>query len=231
MASVGLLGFWAGLWMASRRYPSEYDWRYMTISSLLYPERDPAGFLWAWCGLVLCALGGLCWVTVLIGNGSTQNAGARSTGSWALALGYVCMVSCAVWPGRLLNLPRGHDLLALLAFVGICVGTIQLTYHSVERRLRGRASNLPGRAKLCAGIVAGAALLPLLLEAITQADVSRAFPHLPWVGLEWRARGVPTYLSFAFWEWCTCVVFSAYTMSLSMVTLLSPVAVPPVVGP
>jgi hypothetical protein len=60
----------------------------------------------------------------------------------------------------------------------------------------------------------------LCLEAATQADVARAFPHLPWVGLEWRARGVPVCLSFAFWEWATCAVLSAYIMALSFATLL-----------
>jgi hypothetical protein len=223
MTPIGLAGFWAGLWMASRRYPSEYDWRYMTISSLLYSERDPRGFLWAWSGLLLCALGGLCWTAVLFQCSSAKNPGMRAAGIWPLALGYVCMIGCAVWPGRLLDLPRGHDLLALLAFVGICVGTVRLTYLAAERRMRRRAFTSPIWARLCAGLVAGAVLLPLLLEGITQADVSRTFPHLPWVGLEWRARGVPAYLSFAFWEWSTCALLSAYTMSLSIATMLSPV--------
>ena len=214
MASIGLLGFWAGLYLASRRYPSEYDWRYMTISSLLYPDRDPRGYSWAWCGVVACALGGLCWVSVLMRSNPTR------PGTWALALGYVCMVGCAVWPGHLLHLPRGHDLLALLAFVGICTGTVCFTYEWVEQGLRRRRVEGRAGARVCAGLAAGAALLPLCLVAITQADVARAFPHLPWVGLEWRARGVPAYLSFAFWEWATCAVFSAYIGGLSLVTLL-----------
>jgi len=230
MASVGLLGFWAGLYLASRRFPSQYDWRYMTISSLLYPDRDPRGYSWAWCGVVACALGGLCWVSVLM------RSHASRPGTWALALGYVCMVGCAVWPGHLLHLPRGHDLLALLAFVGICAGTVCLTYEWVERGLRpwcadagahASASTSAGAggwsragARVCAGLVASAALLPLCLEAATQADVARAFPHLPWVGLEWRARGVPLYLSFAFWEWATCAVLSVYIVALSLAPLL-----------
>lgn len=222
MTPIGLVGFWSGLWMASRRYPSEYDWRYMTISSLLYPDRDPGGFLWAWSGLLLCALGGLCWVAVLFQCSRPEHRGVRAAGIWPLALGYVCMISCAIWPGRLLELPRGHDLLALLAFVGICIGTVQLTYVAVGRRMRRRSYTSPTWARVCAGLVAGVALLPLVLEAITQADVSRAFPHLPWVGLEWRARGVPVYLSFAFWEWSTCVTLSAYTMSLALASMLSP---------
>jgi hypothetical protein len=185
----------------------------MTISSLLYPERDPGGYLWGWCGLVVCALGGLCWVMVLYPR-------VRAAGVWALAFGYVCMVSCALWPGRLLKLPRGHDLLALLAFVAICVGTVQLTYLAVARNLRRRWPGCKIRARVVGGIIAGAALLPIVLEGLTQADVAHAFPHLPWVGLEWRARGVPVYLSFAFWEWTACAVFSAYTAGLALATVL-----------
>jgi hypothetical protein len=218
MASVGLFGFWAGLYLASRRYPSEYDWRYMTISSLLYPERDPSGYWWAWCGLIACAMGGLCWVSVLVRSSEWRIKRMRP-GICALGAGFVCMVSCALWPGRLLHFSRGHDLLALLAFLGICVGTLQLAYERMEQHLQRRDVTSRAGARVYAALVAGAALLPLILEAITQADVARAFPHLPWVGLEWRARGVPMYLSFAFWEWITCAMFSAYIVALSIVTL------------
>jgi hypothetical protein len=218
MAAVGLSGFWAGLYAASRLYPSEYDWRYMTISSLLYPDRDPRGYLWAWGGLFACALGGLCWTVALVRGREWQNRAMRP-GIWALALGFVCMVSCAIWPGRLLHFPRGHDLFALLAFVGICVGTVHLAYARVEQALRRRLDTSRAGARLGAACVAAAAVLPMLLEAITQADVARAFPHLPWVGLEWRARGVPMYLSFAFWEWITCAVLSAYLAALSIATM------------
>jgi hypothetical protein len=123
------------------------------------------------------------------------------------------MVGCVLLPGRLLHLPRSHDLLALAAFVGLCVGTVQLTYHVAERRLRRARS-----PRIYAGALAGAAMLPLLLVSATQAYVSHALPQLPWVGLEWRARGVPVYLSFAFWEWVTCAVFSVYTTALSRAT-------------
>ena len=212
-APLGVLGFWGGLWMAGQRYPSEYDWRYMTISSLVYPERDPGGYLWAWGGIVLCGLGGLCWVTVLVRK--RENTAVGPVGIWALGLGYACMVCCALLPARLLHVPKGHDFLALSAFVGVCIGTVQLTFQAVERSLLLRARSIPGSPRVFAGLLASAALLPMLLVSVAQAYVSHALPQLPWVGLEWRARGVPVYLSFAFWEWATCAVFSAYTMGLS----------------
>ncbi len=208
MTLLGVSAFWGGLWMAGQRYPSGYDWRYMTISSLLYADRNPNGYRWAWGGLMLCALGGLCWTTVLMRHWRPPGARRRPVGIWALGLGYVCMV-CALLPSRLLPVPKGHEILALSAFIGLCIGIVQLTFQAAE------CSNAP---RAYAGFLAGAALSPVLLAGVAPAYVSYALPQLPWVGPEWRARGVPVYLSFAFWEWATCAVFSAYTVSLCLAT-------------
>jgi hypothetical protein len=94
-----------------------------------------------------------------------------------------------------------------------------MTFQRTEQSLRRRACNFPGNYRLYAGLLAGVALSPILLTAITQAYLSHARPDLPWVGLEWRARGAPVYLSFAFWEWTTCAVFSAYTACLCLATM------------
>jgi len=59
---IGLLAFWMGLTLAARSYPSEYDWRYMTISSLLYQDRNPHGYGWGRAGLAICGVCGLYWV-------------------------------------------------------------------------------------------------------------------------------------------------------------------------
>jgi len=217
MAPLGVLAFWAGLWMAISRYPSEYDWRYMTISSLVYPERNPSGYLWAWSGIVLCGLGGLGWVAVQLWRWEQKNVRGLPIGSYALGLGYVCMVCSPLSP--LWLIPKSHDALALLAFIGICIGMVQLTFRVTERRLRLRALRFPGSPCVYAGILASVPLLPILLVSATQAYVSHALPQLPWVGLEWRARGAPLYLSFAFWEWVACGVFSVYTTSLALLTL------------
>ncbi len=218
MAPLGALAFWGGLWMAGRRYPAAYDWRYMTISSLVYADRNPDGYAWAWGGLMLCALGGLCWTTALIWECRAQDAGRRPPiAIWALGLGYLCMVG-ALLPARLLRIPKGHELLALSAFFGLCIGIVQLTFQVAERGFRLRIRSFPGNPRAYAGLLAGAALLPVLLAGAAPAYVSYALPELPWVGLEWRARGVPVYLSFAFWEWITCIVFSAYTASLCLAT-------------
>jgi hypothetical protein len=78
-APLGVLAFWCGLWIAGELYPSEYDWRYMTISSLLYPDRNPDGYRWAWGGVALCGLGGLCWHAIFAARIHLFGVGAAST--------------------------------------------------------------------------------------------------------------------------------------------------------
>ncbi len=192
---------------AVRQYPSEYDWRYMTVSNLVSSDKNPAGYLWASAGVILSGICGLCWVAMLTRN----HEGDRPGGIRALRFGYICMMFAAVLP-RLPWVEKGHELVALLAFAGLCAGVVLLMFQTVERKMRGFA----GRARLYAAIAAGAAALPVLLAGLAQAYVHYALPELPWVNLSWRARGVPVYLSFAFWEWVMCVVLSAYIAFLSL---------------
>jgi hypothetical protein len=214
-AALGVLAFWCGLLLAARRYPSEYDWRYITISSLVYPDRNPAGWLWARGGLVLCGLAGLNWALTLRreGRGSVARG---SPGIGALALGYTCMVACALVPEWRIGIPKLHECLAVAAFVGICLGMAGITWRVSP--LGARRTGLPGSARSHAAILVGVVLSPILLAAVAQIWASDVL-HLPWVNLGWRARGVPVYLSFAFWEWIGCGVFSAYMLLLPRVSL------------
>ncbi len=166
-AWVGLLAFWAGLWLAARNYPSEYDWRYMTISSLVYPDRNPDGYRWAWRGLMLCALGGLCWTAVLLRDARQRGRGRTGAGIWALGAGYLCMLSCAWLPAWLPRLPRGHDLLALSSFFGLCIGIVVLTFRRTAGTFPRRTDTRDPRV-LHACLLAGLALSPLVLAAVTQ---------------------------------------------------------------
>jgi hypothetical protein len=131
-APLGVLAFWCGLCIAGVRYPSEYDWRYMTISSLLYPDRNPQGYRWAWGGVALCGLGGLCWISALFWNRRLAHARNWRVGIWAMGLGYISMLCCVLLPAHFLHISRSHDILALSAFVGVCIGTVHLTYWIVD---------------------------------------------------------------------------------------------------
>jgi hypothetical protein len=218
IAPLGVLAFWGGMLMAARHYPSEYDWRYMPVSNLLSSTRDLAGYLWAATGAVLCSLGGLYWTTVSAQRWQHEEAGGRPRGIRALQIGYFCLICAAVLPDWLLPIQKGHEILAILAFAGLCIGMVRLLFQTIVWTLLNRMRRSMGHARLYAAILAGAAVLPVLLAGAAQAYVHYVFPELHWVNLSWRARGMPAYLSFAFWEWVTCVVLSAYTVILSLAT-------------
>jgi len=194
---------------ARQRYPSEYDWRYMTVSSLVYADRNPRGYLWARAGLALCGISGMYWTALRIRAAGPPSSATRFAGMMVMGTGYLSMTCCAV----LFGVPRGHDLLALVGFIGVCAGLALTTFEAAARGSPADASTTCRRFR--AAILSSFALVPIVLAALTQAYVSHALPALPWVGLTWRARGVPVYLSFAFWEWMACAVFTLYVLVLS----------------
>jgi len=56
---------------------------------------------------------------------------------------------------------------------------------------------------------------PVALAGLVQAYIFYARPDLHWVGLAWRTRAVPVYLSFAFWEWLTIAFLTLYLLVFS----------------
>ena len=217
-AFLGVLAFWGGVLMAARRYPSEYDWRYMPVSNLLSPDRNPAGYLWTSTGIVLCSFCGLCWTVFWAQRWNHEGVGGRPSGIRALQFGNLCMICAVVLSQWLLRVQKGHEIISVLAFAGLCIGMIRLMFQTIERTLLRWMRRFIGHARLYAAILAGAAAFPILLAGLAQAYVHYVLPELHWVSLSWRARGVPVYLSFAFWEWITCVVLSAYMLILSLAT-------------
>jgi hypothetical protein len=91
-------------------------------------------------------------------------------------------------------------------------------FQSFVQALLRRMRSATGRPRLYAAALVGAAMLPIVLAGAAQAYVYLEVPDLPWISLAWRARGVPVYISFAFWEWVTCLVLSAYMVILAVTT-------------
>jgi len=211
-----VLAFWGGILVAERGYPAEFDWRYMTVSNLLSAPHNPAGHLWAAGGIGLSGLCWLWWTGALFQRWRWRAAGDRPHGIWALGWGSVCMVCSGVLPLRLPGLPKGHEILTVLAFIGLCLGVVRLTFQTVESAFRRRVGGSVAHQRLSSVALAGVVVLPIVLAGVAQAYVYYVLPGLHWVGLAWRARGVPMYLSFAFWEWVTCAVLSVQLVILSL---------------
>src|SRR5690348_13580458 len=158
IAPLGLVAFWCGMAAAAHAYPEGYDWRYQTISLLLYSDRNPRGFFWAWLGLEVCGLCGIAWTFSL-----RRRLGARGVSALGglplLQAGFICMC-CAVLPDRLLPVPRGHEILAIAAFVAICTGMMREMFLARDG-LNGDSARGTG-ARLGVSLQGGAPLVPLV---------------------------------------------------------------------
>lgn len=218
-APIGALAMWSGLSIAARRYPTDFDWRYMTVSTLLSPRDNPDGRSWAELGIALCGFGILCWTATLSRSSAPRGTGARRPpGIWPLRFGSVSMIGSGLLPLRLPVVPKGHELLTIIAFAGLSVGMVELTVHAVGRGGLPETGGDSSPARPYAAALAGMVVAPIVLAGLAQAYVFYARPDLHWVGLVWRTRGVPVYLSFAFWEWLTCLILSAHLTLLSLTT-------------
>jgi hypothetical protein len=215
-AIVGVLAFWAGVLGAAWRYPTEFDWRYMTLSTLLSPAGNPVGHEWAAAGL---GVSGLCWLLWAVALGRDQRRAAIAEpvqGIWALGLGGVCTACSGLLPLRIPGLPKGHEILTIFAFFGLCLGSVRLTLQLAGRAARGQEREPGHRPRFWGKRLVAVVALPVALTGLAQAYVFFARPDLHWVGLGWRARHVPVYLSFAFWEWVTCGVLTIYVAGLAL---------------
>ena len=121
---LGLCGFWLGLGIACWRFPGEYDWRYMTVSNLFSAKHNPSGYVWGAAGVVLCGALGTCWVALGFGRSTTAVGCLRRRVSPLLAVGFPCMTLAAALPSEWL-IPKGHDWLAVIAFLALCSGLVQ----------------------------------------------------------------------------------------------------------
>jgi hypothetical protein len=209
---LGLLAFWIGIIIAARLYPTPYDWQYTVVSNLFSPRRDPAGHIWASAGVVMCSLCALAWASI------AQRQWRRAAGLSALQLGSFCMLCSSMLPGWLLRVTKAHEMLALVAFTALCLGIVHLTFLCAEWALLEWTRGSARQGRLSASLLAGAAVLPILFAGLAQLYVFYALPELHWVSRAWRANGIPVYLSFAFWEWITCALLSAYIAAISLAT-------------
>jgi len=204
--------FWCGMLAAALAYPGGYDWRYQTISVLLYADQNPHGYLWAWAALWLCGLAGFVWTSAPGRNPASTTGDPAAAGLRVLQLGFLCMC-CAVLPDRLLPWSKGHEFFAILAFLGISIGVARLLWVTADFRASGGNAMTPIQVRIKRA-VAWLPVLPLLLAGCTQAYLALERPDLPWVTRLWRTRGISPWLSFGLWEWLSCVAFSVCLLML-----------------
>ena len=193
---LGIAAFWGGLMVAAHVYPVGYDWRHQVLSELLDPNYDPVGYLWGCGALVACGVAGVAWTAAL---------SADRVDLWLLRSGFLCMSFVAL-PDRVIPLPKGHELFAIVAFLGIGVGMIR------EMITADDADRLPDPqrrlAVLQSSLSAAMLLLALSLIGVTLAYLTLVGRNSAWLAAIWRAPRVSQYLRLGPWEWIDCAAFS-----------------------
>jgi hypothetical protein len=216
----GVTVFWVGMVGAVVDYPASFDWRFVTVSSLLYGDRNPAGHAWGIAGVGVCGLLGAWWSTrhaLRLAAAGDWSSACRSA-FWTLTAGFSTMSLVAVLTETEVTILKVHEVLALTSFLCLCGGIVRLCFETLTDMFphRTQASRLP------VFILAGAPLLPVLLAGVTQLYLALFRPGTPWVTFAWRSLGLPAYLSFAAWEWITCVVFSLFVLSIAIAVEIVP---------
>lgn len=177
--------------MGARHYPGGFDWPYTVVSALASQKHNPTGSIWFASGLILSMV--LLWPYVSsLRKGLFPSLPAAIFTISTLRFGMVC--GALVGAERLLIhdlsdwVYKAHEILALLAFLGLYFGVLGLL---VQVMLRQRIYALP----------VFLIMSPLLAIGVTQFWLYLDQRDLGWVDTSWRELGIPFWLSFAFWQW------------------------------
>lgn len=185
---------------SAARFPGGYDWRFDVMCRLGYPNVNPGGSAyWAWALVLVCVMGVPCcdyFYQRLAGTAPRHAAFARFLLASGLALGMVIGLDGFLLPKLNNVFHKLHETVATLAFASIFFGVL-VFWSAMTRWLRRRRHWSAGSCALLSLLV----LLPMAGAMFSQAYLFFVPNDLGWVGPDWAERGVPAYLSFAFWEW------------------------------
>ncbi len=194
---------------AAARYPTDYDFRYCWISSLLSPRDNPDG----------CAIFGLGLATVAVLMFSVPiYLLCRADAPWlvripafsALLAGFVGVLLLGLEPVYFPSTEGSrpiHKIATNLAIGGGGGGFSGFALFAVLRSLVNRTRVWP------LAVTTGVLLIPALGAGLVHA--TKAIAELGWAVPEQLASQVPFLMSMAFWEWlAVCSLLAACYMAV-----------------
>jgi len=226
-SKVVLVGVWGPLMTAAvvllfaasaRHFPGGYDWRYEVMCRLGYPSANPEGsVLWSAALALTCIMGLPCagyFSKRLAPCAPKIVSFARTALSSGLLAGLLVAADGMLLP-KLNDLAyKLHEIIATFAFAAIFFGVLAFWYAAM-RWLRASRRWTLGACGFISALVAA----PLAGAMLSQAYLFYVPNDLGWVDREWADKGVPVYLSFAFWEW---LAIAAVYVGLYVIALLLP---------
>jgi hypothetical protein len=185
-----------GIQFAAARFPGgAFEWTHTVISALASRKHNPEGAAW-FAGAIAGAML-LLWPIV---TALTRGKDGRLAPRWvevALRVG----VACGLFVGieRLVFyhfstlVRKGHEIVALVAFLSFYLGILGLYTHRVRTR----------RAFLWPALVV---VTPLVAVGLRELMLYLAQRGVGWADYDWRGAGTPWWLSFAWWQWLGAVL-------------------------
>jgi hypothetical protein len=188
---LALLSLLVGGWRAGRAYPDGFDWPYQVMSTLASLQRNPGGGRWFSVCLALAML----LLAPLPRELQRRLQPDRPAATFAtravqagLGFGLLMGLERALVFDASSLLYKSHEVLALLCFAGLYIGTFALCVTALCRGIEPRAPVV-----LILATLIGIGAVQVLLWW-TQRGYG-------WVGRNWRALGIPVWQSFALWQW------------------------------
>ena len=180
-----------GSFMAAQYYPGGFDWFYTVASALASQKHNPVGSVWFAGSLSLSML--LLWLYVSsIKAGLSAMLPSAGFAITAIRFGLVCGFLLGVEKLLIHDLSywiyKAHEGLAFFTLLGLYVGILSLLLKFIHLK------------KLNIFYVL-LIVSPLMAIAITELWLYLEQRDVGWVDSNWREKGLPIWLSFAFWQW------------------------------
>lgn len=219
---LACLCFLAGSVISAHCFDGPFDWRYGTLSSLSTATTNPHGYAYCCLGMMVSFTMGL----PLCGYISVRFAPIAPRAAWfssrVLKVGFLGVVAVGLerlfFTSISLYIPKAHEYLSIVTFFGLLLGIAGFWLCLTRWLLQERGWPVWALATLSLFSVG-----PILGTGLSQAYLYFVPNDLGWVRPDWAELGVPVYLSFAFWEWLTCVGIFIY---LFLILLWLPAQIP-----
>jgi hypothetical protein len=189
VASVLIMCF--GTFMAAQYYPGGFDWFYTVASALASHKHNPIGSVWFAGSLSLSML--MLWFYVSsIKSGLSAILPAAGFAFTAIRIGLLFGFLLGVERLFIYDLSqwinKAHEVIALFTLLGLYIGILSLLIQLIHRK---KSTIYPLLLVVSPLLAIGIGGLWLYID---QRD-------LGWVDTNWREKGIPIWLSFAFWQW------------------------------
>lgn len=180
-----------GLIVSAQNYPGGFDWFYTVASALASQRHNPNGYVWFAASLSLSML--LLWFYISLIK--AELIALLPAPGFAITVIRIGLLSGFLLGAERLFiydlsnwLYKSHEILALFTFLSLYLGLLVLLLQLIRRN---KSNIFPVLLVVS----------PLVVIGLTQLWLYLVQHDIGWVDTIWREKGIPVWLSFAFWQW------------------------------